>query len=229
MRLPILALALVLPAAVLASAQVAGGEAPLASAGADQRVECASPAGASVTLDGAGSHAGENDTLTAYRWMAGENLVATGPTPTVTLPLGRHELRLEVWNATGPVGNDTVVVEVVDTTAPTLTVAPSVSTIAARGHRLTTVDFAVVASDACGPAGFVLSSVASDEPANGRGDGNTAVDIVGADVGTPDTSMQVRAERAGPGDGRAYTVTYRATDASGNAREVAAVIAVPHG
>lgn len=228
MRLSLLAAAAMLALAVVASAQVAGGEAPAAYAGPDRTVECASPQGAAVALDGTGSHPAANDTLARHVWTEGGNVVAEGASVTVTLPLGRHELRLAVWNATEEVANDTVVIDVVDTTAPTLTVTPSVGSIAARGHRMTPVTFAVSATDVCGPAGFVLASVSSDEAANGRGDGNTSPDVEGADVGTPDTAMSVRAERAGPGDGRAYTATYRATDASGNAAEATGVVLVPH-
>lgn len=229
MRLGLLAVPAMLILAVVAAAQVAGGEAPVAYAGPDQRVECASPQGAAVRLDGSASRPATNDTLTRHAWTEGGRLVAEGASVTVTLPLGRHELRLGVWNATGEVGNDTVVVEVVDTTAPTLTVAPSVGSIPARGHRMVPVAFAVSAWDACGPASFVLAGVASDEAADGRGDGATSPDVEGAEVGTPDTAMALRAERAGPGDGRAYAATYRATDASGNAAEATGTVLVPHG
>ena len=229
MRLSLLAVAAMLALAVVATAQVAGGEAPVAYAGADQRVECTSAQGASVTLDGSASRPGTNDTLSRYVWTRDGSVVAEGPSATVTLPLGHHELRLAVWNATEEVGNDTVAVDVVDTTAPTLTVSPSVGSVPARGHRMVPVSFAVSAWDRCGPAGFVLSSLASDEDADGRGDGHTSPDVEGADVGTADTGMSIRAERAGMGDGRAYVATYRATDASGNAAEASGTVSVPHG
>lgn len=229
MRLTHLALAAMLVLAVVAAAQVAGGEAPVAYAGPDQRVECTSPAGATVALDGSASKPGTNDTLNRYVWTEGDRVLAENASAVLTFPLGHHEVRLAVWNETEEVGNDTVVIDVVDTTAPTLTVSPSVGSVAARGHRMVPVTFAVSASDVCGPASFVLASMTSDEPADGLGDGHTSPDVEGADVGTADTSMSVRAERAGPGDGRTYTATYRATDANGNAVEVAGVVLVPHG
>jgi hypothetical protein len=62
------------------------------------------------------------------------------------------------------------------------------------------------------------SAVMSDEPANGTGDGNTAQDVdQAADAEEPDddgkatTEHQVRAERAGTGDGRTYTIDFTAT------------------
>jgi len=38
----------------------------------------------------------------------------------------------------------------------------------------------------------------------------------------------LRAERAGTGDGRVYTITYRAIDAAGNSAEASCVVTVPH-
>ena len=191
MRLAPLALAAMLALAVVASAQVAGGEAPAAYAGPDRTVECTSPQGATVALDAAGSHAATNGTPARHVWTEGGAALAEGAAVNVTLPLGRHELRLAVWNAPAEVANDTVVIDVVDTTAPTITVTPSLGSLAARGHRMTPVTFAVAVTDACGPAGFVLASVGSDEAADGRGDGHTSPDVEGADVGTPDTVMSL--------------------------------------
>jgi len=78
--------------------------------------------------------------------------------------------------------------------------------------------------------GVVLVSVTSSEPddAAGESDGRTAGDIVGADIGTPDPEVEVRAERAGDGLGRTYEFTYSATDASGNMSSGLAVVVVPH-
>jgi hypothetical protein len=89
----------------------------------------------------------------------------------------------------------------------------------------------VTATDICDAAPtVVLTSVTSNEPddAKGNGDGKTVDDIQGADVGTEDYSFQLRAERAGGGDGRIYTITYRVTDASGNSASASATVVVPH-
>jgi hypothetical protein len=47
-------------------------------------------------------------------------------------------------------------------------------------------------------------------------------------IGTEDYEFQLRAERAGKGDGRVYTITYTATDASGNSANASATVVVPH-
>jgi len=51
---------------------------------------------------------------------------------------------------------------------------------------------------------------------------------MGHDVGTADTEFQLRAERLGGGTGRIYTITYTASDASGNTATATATVTVPH-
>ena len=43
-----------------------------------------------------------------------------------------------------------------------------------------------------------------------------------------DTTFKLRAERAGGGDGRTYTITYEATDACGNSATDSLEVFVPH-
>ena len=88
----------------------------------------------------------------------------------------------------------------------------------------------VTVSDICDAApSVVLTSVTSNEPddAKGNGDGKTVNDIQGAEIGTEDYEFQLRAERAGKGDGRVYTITYTVTDASGNSASASATVVVP--
>ena len=49
-----------------------------------------------------------------------------------------------------------------------------------------------------------------------------------ADTGTVDFEFYLRAERDGQGNGRIYTVTYTATDSSGNSSEGVCEVFVPH-
>ena len=85
----------------------------------------------------------------------------------------------------------------------------------------------VVANDNCPGVSFVLTSLTSDEPENGVADGDTAPDVVDAEIGTPDLEFKLRSERAGGGDGRVYTATYTAEDGSDNAAEDSATVVVP--
>jgi predicted extracellular nuclease len=91
-------------------------------------------------------------------------------------------------------------------------------------HKLVDVEATVVASDNfdLNPT-VTLISVTSNEPDNGKGDGNTTGDIVIVD----DTNFMLRAERAGGGDGRVYTITYQVTDACGNTATDSVEVLVP--
>jgi len=71
----------------------------------------------------------------------------------------------------------------------------------------------------------VIEKVTSDEPGNGLGDGNTVDDIV---IGANCRSVQLRAERAGPGDGRVYTITLLVRDSGGAVTRADFEVSVPH-
>jgi hypothetical protein len=71
----------------------------------------------------------------------------------------------------------------------------------------------------------VIEMVTSDEPDDAIGDGNTINDIV---VGDDCRSVQLRAERAGTGDGRVYTVTLLLRDSGGAVTRAAFEVSVPH-
>jgi hypothetical protein len=104
-----------------------------------------------------------------------------------------------------------------DTTAPTIDVTLNRTLLWPPNHDLTDIVATVDVRDTCdASARFVLTSITSDEPDNGRGDGNTVGDIQGASFGTADVAFQLRAERRGRGNGRTYAITYTAVDAAGN-------------
>jgi endo-1,4-beta-xylanase len=86
-----------------------------------------------------------------------------------------------------------------------------------------------VATDTCDASPVVrLVSITSNEPDNGLGDGDQPGDIQGASFGTDDRQFLLRSERSGTGQGRIYTITYLATDASGNTTVRQATVTVPH-
>jgi hypothetical protein len=199
---------------------------PSAEAGSTQIVECTSPEGAEVTLVGSGSSDPDGDTL-QYLWR-GPFGFAAGESVTVNVPFGSHAILLEVEDVPGHIDRDEVIVKVVDTTPPEMTVTLSPNTLWPPNHRLVNVDASVSATDRCGDASVVLVSVVSNEDDNSLGDGDTPNDIRGANRLTEDYSFQVRAERSGEGDGRVYSVTYRATDESANSTELVAEVHVPH-
>ncbi|MBI4504222.1 MAG: hypothetical protein HY691_01695 [Chloroflexi bacterium] len=116
----------------------------------------------------------------------------------------------------------------IDKTSPALTVSCSPNRLWPPNHKLRDVTAAPNASDSLsGIAATVLTSVTSNEPDDGLGDGDTAGDIAGWSIGTPDTAGQLRAERSGTGTGRVYTLAYTTTDNAGNSTSASCTVTVP--
>ena len=118
-----------------------------------------------------------------------------------------------------------------DVTPPEIAVSVSPDTLWPPNHEMVEISATVIVSDVGDPnPSVVLTSIVSNEPddAKGNGDGKTVNDIQDADIGTEDYNFLLRAERAGDGDGRIYTITYTVTDASGNSATGVAYVMVPH-
>jgi hypothetical protein len=212
---------------------------PTAAAGLDLSAECASAAGASVHLDGSGSSdpdssSGTDDGIAAYDWLENfglpsQQLLGSGRTLDAVLPLGPHLVTLRVTDTAGETATDDVLVTVVDTTPPALSASVAPAYLWPPHHQMSPVHVTPDASDLCGGASVALVAVQSSEPddAEGAGDGSTTDDIQGASIGAADFDVMLRAERQSTGGGRTYTLTYRATDASGNSTDATARVLVP--
>jgi len=163
-----------------------------------------------VTLDGRGSADPDGDPL-EYIWVGPFGTVS-GPTPTVTLPIGTWAITLSVSDPAGESAVDTLVVVVQDTVAPTIVLHAVPDRLWPPDGRLVPVSFAVTTSDLCDASpGTVLESIASDDPK-----WDPLQDVGGAAYGTDDSGVDLRAQRTGRLEGRTYTVTYVAIDHSGN-------------
>lgn len=188
---------------------------PTAHAGEDQVVECTGQDGALVTLNGSASTDSDGDTLT-FTWT-GDFGEANGEVADITLPMGSHCIKLKIEDPIGHIDIDWLNVEVIDTTPPELTVSLSPNLLWPPNHRLRNITATVEATDLCGTVDdIVLYSITSSEFSNEIGSGNTAPDIVGATLNTEDLHFKLRAERSGRNQRRIYSVTYKATDNSGN-------------
>jgi subtilisin-like proprotein convertase family protein len=99
----------------------------------------------------------------------------------------------------------------------------SVPTLWPPNHEMVDVTVSYSTSDNCGPVTTSLS-VTSNEPINGMGDGDTDPDWEIVD----DHHVRLRAERAGGGTGRIYTITITATDAHGTSSQRTVTVVVPH-
>lgn len=203
---------------------------PVADAGPDQAdIECVSPTTTEVILDGTGSSDPDPDCLT-YLWTAPGVTFAneTSPTPTGEFPLGTTTVTLTVSDGIDE-DTDTVDITIVDTIPPEITVELNRDVLWPPNHKMADICATVEVDDICdaNPT-FVLTSITSDEPDNGKGDGNTVDDIQGADFGTDDVKFQLRSERRGNGGGRKYTLTYTASDDSNNEASAIVCVRVPH-
>jgi hypothetical protein len=203
---------------------------PVANAGPDLTIECSSHTGTAITLDGSGSDDLDGDQL-SFMWSGpfpeGGGTV-TGEQPSVTLPLGENHITLTVNDGKGGADTDEVIVNVIDTTPPMLTVTLTPDMLWPPNHNMRDIHAAITVSDVCDAnPSFILKSIVSNETEEGLGKKHSP-DIMGHELGTPDTEFQLRAERLGGGNGRIYTVTYEAEDASGNRATAQATATVPH-
>lgn len=105
-----------------------------------------------------------------------------------------------------------------DVRPPTITrVVPSVTSIWPPNKRMVPVTVSITATDDVdtAPACQVLSVSANE--------GSPSDAVV-----TGPTTVSLRADRLGVGDGRVYTITVRCTDVSGNASTATTKVTVPH-
>lgn len=91
-------------------------------------------------------------------------------------------------------------------------------------HKMVDVAVSYGATDNCDPSPRCSLSVASNEPVNGGGDGNTTPDWEIVDA----HHVRLRAERAGTADGRVYSITITCTDVGGASSSQAVTVGVPH-
>jgi hypothetical protein len=204
---------------------------PVANAGPDQLIEC--NRGGTVTLDGSASFDPDGEPITyAWKQVSGTTVSLTVSSATATFtaaPPGVYEFQLTVTDTNGASASDNVVVTIRDTTPPNLLVSLSPNSLWPPNHKMVDITANITVTDACDAHPTVkLVSISSNEPANSTGDGNTSPDISGATFGTDDRTFQLRAERKGNGNGRVYTVTYSAQDASGNTAQQIATVTVAH-
>jgi cysteine-rich repeat protein len=122
-------------------------------------------------------------------------------------------------------------VTVLDTTAPVVTVTTVPVSLWPPNHKMSDISVTVTVLDACDAQPSVVLTAANSselDDAPGSTDGHTTNDIQGAEIGTADFEVQLRAERDSTGTGRTYTLTYQATDDSGNPASSSATVAVPY-
>ena len=179
--------------------------------------ECTGPAGTPVSNRGAAT---------------ASDICDASPTITSDAPqlfgLGTTTVTWTAMDQSLNKGTAKQTVKIIDTTAPNLTVTLSPSVLWPPDHKFVQITATITVSDTCDPSPTVkLVSIKSNEPDNGLGDGDQPLDIQQSGFGTDDRVFGLRAERSGLGNGRVYTVTYQASDASGNTTTKTATVTVP--
>ncbi len=190
-------------------------EGPELTVPADMTVEATSPAGATVTF-----------TVSATDAVDGTITATCAPSSGDMFPLGTTTVSCSATDSAGNVATEAFDVTVVDTTAPQfvlLEASPGV--LWPPNHKMVDITLTAVVWDAVDGAPVTqIVSVASDQPVNGTGDGDTAPDW----VVTGPLTLQLRAERAG-NDDRTYTIRVQAVDEAGNVGEKAVTVKVSQG
>jgi hypothetical protein len=162
-------------------------------------------------------------TATARDNCSGVTVSCTPPSGS-SFPVGTTTVTCSATDTSGNTSTCSFTVTVNDTEPPAVS-DPSASpaVLWPPNHKMRDVTVNYTATDNCPGLNCALS-VASNEPVNGTGDGDTSPDweIVGAN------HVRLRAERAGTGNGRIYTITLTCTDGSGNTTTKTTVVFVAH-
>jgi streptogramin lyase len=151
---------------------------PTANAGPDQIVECQGES-TPVTLNGSASSDPNGDAL-SYTWKEGATTLGSGQTLTVALPHGSHAISLTVTDPKGASSSDSVLINVVDTTGPTISItAPAGGTYLL--NQAVTATF--TASDACSGVASCVGTVASGALINTASVGTKTFSVTATDNG----------------------------------------------
>src|SRR5262249_41152258 len=150
--------------------------------------------------------------------------VSPSLSPAGPYPVGDNDVALTATDDKGAAISTHVTITVKDTEPPVISDASAdTNTIWPPNHKYVSVTVAYTASDNVGVAETWLTAT-SNEPDNGTGDGDQPNDIVIVD----NHHVKLRAERAGNGGGRIYTITIHAIDAAGNETTQDVTVTVPH-
>src|SRR6185503_16010444 len=125
-----------------------------------------------------------------------------------TFGVGTNIVVCRASDTSGNSNSCSFAVIILDTEPPVITgVSATPASLWPPNHKMRDITVNYTVTDNCGMPACVLS-VTSNEPINGTGDGDTAPDWEIVDA----HHVRLRAERAGTGNGRIYTIYIACTD-----------------
>ncbi len=140
-------------------------------------------------------------------------------------PLGSSEVQLVFGDTANPAVTETATVMMQDTTAPTVAPTSSLNMLWPPNQELIPITIWANGADNGGGDLVLTASVQCSEN-DGLAESDWGIESIDSTAGT--IALCLRAERAGSGDGRVYTVTITATDGSLNQSVATVDIRVPH-
>ena len=192
--------------------------------------ECTSPQGARVVLNSDATGDPDGDPV-RFTWWKGEPFVrplSSARSIEVSVPLGDTMFSASAMDTRLVTDVRAVTVRVADTTPPALKLNVEPDCLWPPDHKLRLLslnrEIQALTQDSCDPLVSVeVVGVRSNEDVDTVGSGSTATDVVWGPK-----AVCLRAERAGPLNGRVYTIDIRATDDAGNTTLRSVGVLVPH-
>ena len=163
----------------------------------------------------------------AGQTLSGFSVRVPAAAPGSAEPYYLASFKAEIWLGTNwfeRIGEQSFgVIEKQDTLPPTLSVSVSPATLWPPNEKLIPITVTLTVKDDYDPQPEIkLESITANEPLDKD-------DIKDAKIGTDDRQFKLKAEREGKNKtGRIYTVTYSATDGTGNKATATATVTVPH-
>lgn len=140
-------------------------------------------------------------------------------------PAGSYAFDIVALADGGDIGHQALTITVPASNEPPVCtdVKPNLTELWPPNHKFQKVTLSGATDPDGDPVTITVTGVTQDEPLNGTGDGDTAPDAQASAPG----SVDLRAERAGTGDGRVYRIAFTADDGNGGTCTGTAKVTVP--